>query len=91
MNYLYRPWLEASYWIRWSIHLVNLSVLDFICLSSDESVSSERLFSRLPRHGIGFQHSKSQNADEKEQELKNVLKLWMVEILNVLSAYITYL
>lgn len=47
-----------------------------------------RLFSRLPRHGIGFQHSKSQNADEKEQELKNVLKLWMVEILNVPSAYI---
>lgn len=60
---------------KWSIHLVNLSILNFICLTSDESVFLERLFSRLPRHGLGFKHIKSQNNDEKEQEGRNVLKM----------------
>jgi len=89
VNYLYRPWLEARYGIRWSIHLVNLSVLNFICLTSDESIFLESRFARLPRHGLGFKHIKNQNDDEKEHELRNVLKvLWMVEILNLLSTYI---
>lgn len=58
-----------------SIHLLNLSILNFTCLTADESIFLERLFSRLPGHGFGFKHIKNQNDDEKEQELRNVLKV----------------
>lgn len=66
-----------------------MSILNFICLTSDESALLERLFSKLPRHGLGFKHIKSQNDYEKEQELINLLKmLWMVEMLKFFTACI---
>lgn len=37
--------------------------------------SLERLFSKLPRHRLGFKHIKSQNDYEKVQELINSLKM----------------